>query len=82
MGSQTDGLANWDEAWSQKSMNNRKTAIKIFQIELKTISVSFDRRIIAGQEARVANQVLPEEQRARPNLQNRCQIIINLVILY
>ena len=63
-------------------MNNRKTAIKIFQIELKTISVLFDRRIIAGQEARVANQVLPEEQRARPNLQNRCQIIINLVILY
>ena len=71
-----------DVAWSQKSVNNRKTAIKIFRIELKTISVLFDRRIIAGQKARVANQVLPEEQRARHNLQNRCQIIINLVILY
>ena len=45
---------------------------------IKTIAILFDRIIIAGQAARVANQVLPEEQRANSNLQ---KITINPVIL-
>ena len=44
------------------------------------ISVFFDRGIIAVEEARVANQVSPEEQRTRPSLQNLWPIITNPVI--
>ena len=60
---------------------NQKDSRLDFNIyQTPAISVFFDRGIIAVEEARVANQVSPEEQRTRPSLQNLWPIITNPVI--